>query len=55
LFVILLLVLALVTGVLGVVVEGIAWLVLIAVALLVGGMVLGWLQRRGRSTTARPL
>jgi undecaprenyl pyrophosphate phosphatase UppP len=52
LFVILLLVVALVTGILGAIVEGIAWLVVIALALFVGGIVLGWIQRRGRSSTA---
>jgi hypothetical protein len=55
LLVILLLVLALATGVLGVVVKGIAWLVFIAIALLVGGLVLGWRQRRGGSSTASTL
>jgi uncharacterized membrane protein YedE/YeeE len=46
LFVILLLAVALVTGILGVIVEGIAWVVVIALALFVGGIVLGWIQRR---------
>jgi len=55
LLVIVLLVLALVTGVLGAVVKGIAWLVFIAIALFVGGLVLGWRQRRGGSSTASTL
>jgi undecaprenyl pyrophosphate phosphatase UppP len=53
LLVILLIALALVTGVLGFVIEGIFWLVIIAAALFVGGLVLGWAQRRGRSSTPR--